>query len=99
MSEIDYKKRCEEYEAILGIGQRDLARMSFISYCKAVRKLSDRVKNIGTNEDGGFNKEDTDLVAKMPKMILDVVDLREKLKLSSAEIEEAFVDGIAEKRY
>jgi hypothetical protein len=100
MTEIEkLQQQVSEYEAILGVGKNDLAKRSFISYCKAVKKLSDRVKNItASGEDGAFTKEDTDLVTKMPKMINDVVDLREKLKLSNNEIEEAFVDGIAEKR-
>ena len=96
---MDYKEKCEEYEAILGIGQFDLAKRSFINYCKAVKKLSERVKNISaTGEDGAFSKEDTDLVTKMPKMINDVVDLRDKLKLTKREIEETFIDSIAETR-
>ncbi len=98
MSEQDYKKKCEEYEAILGIGQYDLAKRSFISFCKAVRKLSDRAQKISSTEDGGYAKEDTDLVSKMPKMISDIVDLRDKLKLTKKEEEETFIDSIAETR-
>lgn len=99
MTEVEQlQQKVKDYESILGIGQYDLAKRSFISFCKAVRKLSDRAKNITESEGGFFNKEDTDLVSKMPKMINDLIDLRERLKLSGAETEEAFVDGIADKR-
>ena len=98
MSDVDYKKKCEEYESILGIGQYDLAKRSFISLCKPVRKLSDRAQKISSTEDGGYSKEDTDLVSKMPKMISDIVDLRDKLKLTKKEEEETFIDSIAETR-
>lgn len=105
MAESDYQKKCEEYESILGIGEFDLAKKAFISFCRVVHQQSERLNKFKLDTE--IVKEDKadkvydrtmDIVIKMPKMISDIHNLRKELGISNTQIEEAFTDGIADKR-
>lgn len=105
MPETDYKSKCEEYESILGIGEFDLAKKAFISFCKVINQQAKRLDKFTLETE--IIKEDKadkvydrtmDIVVKMPKMISDIHSLRKELGISNAQLEEAFTDGIAERR-
>jgi len=102
----DLKQKISDYEAILGVGQNDIAKDAFLSLCRIVKLQSKRLNKFDLEHEIGQNsKEDKiydrtmDIVVKMPKMISDIHSLRKELAITNSQIEEAFVDGIAEKRY
>lgn len=99
------KEKIEEYEKILGIGDNDLAKKAFISFCRVVGLQAKRLDKFNLESEIGQNaKEDKvydrtmDMVIKMPKMISDINSLRKELGLTNTQLEEAFIDGIAETR-
>lgn len=105
MTDIDYKQKCEEYEQLLGIGGNDIAKDAFIALCRITKQQTKRLSKFDLEKEIGVNaKEDKvydrtmDIVVKMPKMISDINTLRKELNISNNQIEEAFTDGIAEKR-
>lgn len=99
------QERIEELESIVGVGKNDIARDAFFSFCKVVDMQSKRLKkfNLDTEivkdakEDKVYDRT-MDIVVKMPKMITDLISLRDQLKISNKEIQEAFVDSIAQPR-
>lgn len=104
MSE-DYKKKCEEYEEILGIGGNDIAKDAFVALCRITKQQTQRLNKFDIDKEIGQNPKDDkiydrvmDIVIKMPKIISDINSLRKELSISNNQIEEAFIDGIAEKR-
>lgn len=107
MAEIDYKKRCEELEEIIGIGKNDIARKAFISVCRMVSAQTDllnkftietEIKKIPSKDGDKIYDRTIAVLDGMPKMITNIVELRDKLKITPKEIEEAFVDAIAQDR-
>ncbi len=106
MADIDYKQRCEDYESILGISDNDVAKKAFMSLCRVVEQQTKRLNkfNLDTEitkdakEDKVYDRT-MDIIVKMPKMIGDIHSLRKELGITNKQIEEAFVDGIAEKRH
>lgn len=105
MQEKDYKKLCEEYEQVLGVGDNDIAKEAFIALCKITKQQTKRLNKFDLEKEIGQDpKEDKiydrtmDIVVKMPKMILDINSLRKELGITNKEIEESFIDGIADTR-
>ena len=99
------KIKCDEYEEILGVGGKDIAKRAFLSLCRIVNeqtkildKFSFDVEIIKTAKDDKFYDRVSDIVVKMPKTIAEINNLRTELKITKKEEESAFVDGIAEKR-
>jgi len=95
-----------DYESILGIGDNDIAKEAFLSLCKIAKQQSKRLNKFDLDKEIGSNPKDDkvydrvmEIVVKMPKMISDIHALRKELGITNNQIEEAFVDGIAEKRY
>ena len=102
---MDYKEKCEEYEEILGINGKDLAKKAFLSICRIVNQQTKRLdKFVLDNEIGVSPKDDKiydrtmAMVEGMPKMIKDINALRVELKITKKEEEETFIDSIAETR-
>jgi hypothetical protein len=107
MSELEQlQQKVDDYESILGIGENDVAKEAFYSLCRIARQQTKRLDKFELDKEIGQNpKEDKvydrvmEIVVKMPKMISDIHALRKELGITNKQIEEAFVDGIAEKRY
>lgn len=107
MTEIEQlKQKVEDYESILGIGDNDLAKKAFFSLCRVAKLQTNRLNIFDLDKEIGQNPKDDkvydrvmEIVVKMPKMISDIHALRKELGITNTQIEEAFVDGIAEKRY
>lgn len=106
MTEIEkLQHQVNDYENILGISGNDIAKKAFVSYCKIAKQMTGRLDKFELDKEIGQNpKEDKvydrvmEIVVKMPKMISDIYALRKELGITNTQIEEAFVDGIAEKR-
>lgn len=107
MTEIEkLQQTISDYESILGIGNNDIAKEAFLSFCRVVKQQSKKLKTFELDKEIGSNPKDDkvydrvmEIVVKMPKMISDIYALRKELGITNTQIEEAFVDGIAEKRY
>jgi len=102
---MDYKEKCEEYEAILGIGGKDIAKRAFLSLCRVVNQQVARLDKFVLDKEIGVNPKDDKIYDRtmaiadgMPKMIKDINALKLELKITKKEEEETFIDGIAEKR-
>lgn len=106
MTEVDkLKQTIEDYESILGVSGNDIAKKAFLSYCRIAKQMTGRLDKFDIDKEIGQNpKEDKvydrvmEIVVKMPKMISDIHALRKELGITNQQIEEAFVDGIAERR-
>ena len=107
MSEINLEERIKELESIIGIDKNDIARNAFLSYCKMAASqtellkkfdLSAEIKKIPAKDGDKIYDRTMAIVDGVPKMITNIIELREKLKISNKEVEEAFVDSLAKKR-
>lgn len=106
MTEKQLEEKIVEYEAIIGIGKNDVARNAFVALCKALGQQSKRIEKFNLDtEIAKFEKDDKiydrtmDIIIKMPKMILDINNIRKELGISLKDMGNgAFVDGVAEKR-
>ena len=90
MSEnIDYKKLCEEYEKVLGIGEGDPAKDGYKVLVKMLRQQNDfldsfDIKSRIASDDKSdiiLYKNAKELWEKLPSMIKDVSALRIELKM------------------
>lgn len=99
MAEIDYKKKCEEYEKRMGIGQDDPAKEGYLVLVKILRQQNDYLKDINVKD--MVTKEDkTKATAEyerakglweyLPKMIQNVSTLRIELKMDGEEQKAAY---------
>jgi len=90
MADIDYKKRCEEYERRMGIGENDPAKEGYLVLVKILRQQNSYLKEINVKD--MITKEDKTkataeyerakgLWENLPKMIQSVSDLRVSLKM------------------
>ena len=93
MSEIDYKKRCEQYEKILGINENDHVKNAFIVYVKMLNQQTAFLNNFNieshiadTDKDSPKYKRAMEMVDGLPKMITSVDDLKSRLKLTKDEL-------------
>lgn len=91
---IDYKKRCEEYEKRMGIGENDPAKDGYLVLIKILRQQNEYLNEINIKE--MVTKEDKTkataeyerakgLWEKLPSMISAVNDLRITLKMEGEE--------------
>ena len=93
MAEIDYKKLCEQYEQILGIGEYDPVKNSFFVLIKMLNQQTkfldsfDILEHIGNaDKDSPKYKRAMDMMDGLPKMIGSVNELRATLKLSKEDL-------------
>jgi len=93
MNEVDYKKRCEAYEKMLGVGDYDPVKSAFVVYVKMMNQQVDFLNdfNIKSNitesdKDSPKYKRAMEMVDGLPKMITAVNDLRSTLKLTKDDI-------------
>ena len=107
MADEKLKDRIQELEGIIGIDKNDIAINAFISVCKMVSsqtmllnnfKIDIEIKKIPTKDSDKIYDRTMAILDGMPKMITNIIELRDKLKISNKDIEEAFVDNIAETR-
>jgi len=88
MEEIDYKKRCEEYEKRMGIGENDPAKEAYLVLVKLLRQQTkylenfELTKHIGgkPSEDGTFVRTQS-LWEKLPDLISRISGLKNELKM------------------
>lgn len=92
MEDIDYKKRCEEYEKRMGIGQDDPAKDGYLVLVAQLRQQNEYLKDFRLKDKiGNAVKDDPvyarsmDLIEKLPKMISSVSVLRIELKMEGEE--------------
>lgn len=98
-------EKIQEYEEILGVNGKDIAKKAFLALCKVAKAQTKRLEIFNLDKEIAVNPKDDKIydrtmgiVDSMPKMIKDIKSLREELGIKQKEIEEAFIDGIAEKR-
>lgn len=96
--EIDYKKKCEAYEKLLGVGEYDPVKAAFLVYIKMLNQQTAFLDefNIKTNvsesdKESPKYKRAMDMFDGLPKAILAVNDMRATLKLSKEDI--AIIQG------
>lgn len=99
MTEIDYKKRCEEYEKRMGIGDDDPAKEGYlvlVSILKQQNKYLSDFKissKIASDEKADMTayKNAKDLWENLPKMIESVSSLRVALKMDGEEVKKQYM--------
>lgn len=87
---IDYQKKCEEYEKMLGLGQHNPAIDAYKVLVKLMRDQTDYLKNmvlkeLVTAEDGAKKIEYQNakgLWEGLPKMVTSLEGLKMELKIS-----------------
>lgn len=93
MDNIDYKQRCEEYEARMGIGQFDPAKNGYLVLVNILNQQNEYLKEfqikskIASDEKSdviGY-KNAKDLWENLPKMIESVSNLKIALKMEGEE--------------
>jgi hypothetical protein len=95
---IDYKKRCEEYERRMGIGERNPSKDSYLVLVEIQRQQNEylktvKIKNmIGTEEKGKASEYERAkaLWEKLPSFADSVDDLKIKLKMDGEEKKETY---------
>lgn len=93
MPDIDYKKKCEEYERRMGIGINDPAKDGYLVLVKILRQQNEYlgdflIKSKIASEDKAdvaAYKNAKDLWENLPKMIQNVSTLRIELKMDGEE--------------
>jgi hypothetical protein len=93
MPEIDYKKRCEQYEKMFGIGDYDPVKDAYIVYIKMLNQQVEFLNEFTikssiteTDKDSPKYKRAMEMVDGLPKMIAAVDDLKSRLKLSKEDL-------------
>lgn len=103
----EQEKRIEELEGIIGIGKNDIARKAFMAVCKMTASqttllnnftIESEIKKIPAKDGDKIYDRTIAILDGMPKLIGNIIELRDKLKISTKDIEEAFVDSIAQPR-
>lgn len=92
MTDIDYKKRCEDYEARMGIGEDDTAKAAYLVLVKILKQQTEYLDKFDISlKIGSLAKEDAvypramEMVENLPKMITAVSNLRIELKMDGGE--------------
>lgn len=91
MAEVDYKKRCEEYEKRMGIGEDDPAKDGYLVLVKILKQQNEYLKNVSIKtmiiaEDKKAEYERAKaLWEKLPNIIQAVGDLKIQLKMDGEE--------------
>lgn len=91
---IDYKKKCEEYESILGIGEFDIARNAFFALCRVVDSQTKRLNKFNLDTEIAKDAKEDKIYDRtkaiwegMPKMIMDINNLRKELNITKPDVE------------
>jgi len=94
MSEIDYKKKCELYEKLLGVGHYDPVKNAFLVYIKMLNQQIEFLNDFNikahiadSDKESPKYKRAMDMIDSLPKMITSVSDLRSTLKLTKEDLE------------
>lgn len=98
MSEVDYKKKCEEYERRMGIGENDPAKDGYLVLVNILRQQNDfledfKIKATIASDDAAAKatyKNAKDLWESLPKMIQSVSALRLELKMDGEEKKDVY---------
>lgn len=93
MEEVDYKKRCEEYEKRMGLGQFDPAKEGYLVLVNILTQQNQylaefKIKSkIASDEKADMTayKNAKDLWENLPKMIESVSNLKIALKMEGEE--------------
>lgn len=93
MEDIDYKKRCEEYEKRMGIGQDDPAKDGYLVLIGLLRQQNEYLKEVKIKPMIGSDdaakkieyKNAKELWEALPKMISAVSTLKSELKIDGVE--------------
>lgn len=95
---IDYKKKCEEYERRMGIGENNPSKDSYLVLVDIQRQQNAYLKNvkikdmIGTEEKGKSSEYERAkaMWEKLPTFAESVDDLRIKLKMDGEEAKSTY---------
>lgn len=95
---IDYKKRCEEYEKRMGIGESDPAKDGYLVLVGILNQQNEYLKNfkisskIASDEKADMTayKNAKDLWENLPKMIESVSSLRIALKMDGEQVKNQY---------
>lgn len=98
MEQTDYKKRCEEYERRMGIGQSDPAKRGYLVLVEILHQQNEFLsqfkidKKISSEEkvDILAYKNAKDLWENLPTMISNVSTLRMTLKMDGEDVKNTF---------
>lgn len=92
---IDYKKKCEHYEKLLGVGEYDPVKSAFIVLVKMLNQQSSFLNEFNikshiesSDKDSPKYKRAIDMIDGLPKMITAVNDLRATLKLTKEDVQQ-----------
>lgn len=93
MADIDYKKRCEDYERRMGIGEHNPSKESYLVLIEIQKQQNEYLKTIkiksmiGTEEKGKGSEYERAkaLWEKLPSFAESVDELRVKLKMEGEE--------------
>lgn len=95
IEEIDYKKKCEHYEKLLGVGEYDPVKSAFIVLVKMLNQQSSFLNEFNikahiteNDKESPKYKRAMDMIDGLPKMITAVNDLRATLKLTKEDIQQ-----------
>lgn len=95
MEDIDYKKKCEHYEKLLGIGEYDPVKSAFVVLVKMLNQQSAFLNGFeikshiaDSDKESPKYKRAMDMIDGLPKMITAVNDLRATLKLTKEDIKQ-----------
>lgn len=98
MADIDYKKKCEEYEKRMGIGENDPAKDGYLVLVSILRQQNEylgefKIKSkIASDEKSDMTayKNAKELWEKLPDMIESVAALRISLKMDGENLKESY---------
>lgn len=96
--EVDYKKKCEEYEKRMGIGNNDPAKEGYLVLVNILTQQNEflnefKIKSKISSDDKGdviSYKNAKDLWENLPKMIENVSNLKIALKMEGEEKKSMF---------
>lgn len=93
MTDTDYKKRCEDYEKILGVGEVSIEKSAFFALCKMVESQTHRLNKFNLETEIGKDaKEDKiydrtmGIVKEFPKLLTEVSALRKELGIERKDM-------------
>lgn len=93
MGEIDYKKRCEDYESILGVGEYSIEKSAFFALCRMVESQTLRLNKFNLETEIAKDaKEDKvydrtmGIVKEFPKLLTELTALRKELGIERKDM-------------
>lgn len=95
MSEINYQKKCEQYEKAFGIGDYDPVKDAYLVYIKMMNQQVEFLSEFSiksniseTDKDSPKYKRAMDMIDGLPKMMTTVTDLKGIMKLTKDDLRE-----------